>query len=368
MKITQDILVSISSMNISLKINLLLLILFGGVLLAGYTSILQLQTFHNDALSINNLGIVRGSIQRITKNELNFINSDWNIRKVDTILTQEKIQYQTKNIDIPNEELKTILQQFYHLESAWLDLKKQYVVYRSSKINSDKIIEKSEICWEKANKVVYSAQKMSEIKHEHYKQRVITILTAVSVFILGIIYLVYKIVHKNLEVGIITDPMTNLFNRNHFNEILQKQITLNSRYSSPFSLILCDVDFFKDINDEFGHQQGDKVLVHLASLLQNNARENDYVFRIGGEEFALIFPHTNQKQAAIIADKFRQLVSEVNFGLNKKITISIGVCECSTDEGAEALFRRADNALYQAKSSGRNKVVSEPYQHIIDFC
>ena len=368
MNTVQNILISISNMKISLKINLLLLILFCGVLGAGYTSIVQLQIFHNDALSINNLGIVRGTIQRITKNELTFISSDMLIKKVDAILTQEKMAYQSKNIDISKSELKLILIQLSHLESAWLDLKKQYISYRSSKRNLVEIIRKSEDCWDKANKVVYSAQKISEIKHEHYKRRVITILISVSIFILGIIYLVYKIVHKNLEIGIITDPMTKLFNRNHFDEILQKQIKLNSRYSSPFSLILCDVDFFKNINDEFGHQQGDKVLTQLATLLQNNARENDYVFRVGGEEFALIFPQTNQKQAAIIAEKFRQLVSEVNFGVNKKVTISIGVCECSMDEGADALFRRADSALYQAKSSGRNKVVSEVYQHAINFC
>ena len=362
-----NILISISNMKISLKINLLLFTLFCGVLIAGYTSIRQLEIFHNDALSINNLGTVRGTIQRITKYELNSINSDILIKEVDTILTQEKKQYQAKNLDISKSEQKAILKQFSLLESTWLDLKKQYIAHRSSKNNPGNIIEKSEICWDKANKVVYSAQKISEMKHEYYKRRVIATLILVSIFILGIIYLVYKIVHKNLEVGIITDPMTKLFNRNYFDETLKKQIKLNSRYNAPFSLILCDVDFFKSINDEFGHQQGDKVLVQLADLLQNNARENDYVFRIGGEEFALIFPQTNQNQAAIIAEKFRDLVSEVNFDLNKRVTISIGVCECSTDEGAEALFRRADNALYQAKSSGRNKVVSEAYQHAIHF-
>ena len=368
MNTVQNILISISNMRISMQINLLLLILFCGVLGAGYTSIVQLQIFHNDALSINNLGIVRGTIQRITKNELTFISSDMLIDKVDAILTQERRKYQSKNADKYSSELKLILKQFSHLESAWVDLKKQYISYRSSKNNLVEIIAQSETCWENANKVVYSAQKISEIKHEYYKRRVITTLISVSIFILGIIFMVYKIVHKNLEIGIITDPMTKLFNRNHFDEILQKQININSRYNTPFSLILCDVDFFKNINDDFGHQQGDKVLTQLATLLLNNARENDYVFRIGGEEFALIFTQTNQKQAAIIAEKFRQLVSEFNFDVNKKVTISIGVCEYSTDEGAETLFRRADNALYQAKSSGRNKVVSEVYQHAINFC
>ena len=368
MKKEPSILRIISNMKISLQINLLLLMLFCGVLVAGYTSIIQLQAFHNDALSINNLGIVRGSIQRITKLELSLINSDILITEVDAILEQEKNQYQTKFIDASKLERELILKQFSLLEKAWHDLKKQYISYRSSKKSKIKVIEKSEVCWNTANKIVYSAQKISETKHKHYKRKVITTLFAVSIFILGIIYLVYKIVHKNLEIGIITDPMTKLFNRNHFNVILRKQLNLNSRYSSPFSLILCDVDFFKKINDEYGHQQGDKVLTKLATLLQNNARENDYVFRIGGEEFALIFPQTTQEQAAIIADKFRQLVSDANFGVNRKVTISIGVCECSTDEGAEALFRRVDNALYQAKSSGRNKVVSEAYQHAINFC
>jgi diguanylate cyclase (GGDEF)-like protein len=354
-------------MKISLQINLLLFTLFCGVIIAGYTSIHQLEIFHNEALSINNLGVIRGTIQRITKLELSNINSTTLIQETDALITSEKELYQNNNLDISKAELKNISNQFTRLEMAWNDLKILYQHHRNDKKRLQQIIDKSEACWNEANNIVYSAQKVSETKHLFYKNRTIFTLITVSIFILGIIYLVYKIVHKNLEIGIITDPMTKLFNRNYFDHILQKQLKLKTRYGVPFSLILCDVDFFKNINDKFGHQQGDRVLIQLANIFQNNARENDYVFRIGGEEFALIFTQTNQAQALVIAEKFRHLVSEVNFSLNQSITISIGVSECSIEEGAESLFRRTDSALYQAKSLGRNKVVSEAYQHSINF-
>lgn len=354
-------------MKISLQINFLLFTLFCGVIISGYTSIHQLEIFHNEALSINNLGVIRGSIQRITKRELSNINSNVLIEEIDMLITSEKERYQNNNQDITKAEQKNISNQFTRLEIAWNELKKLFPHHRRDKNRLKQIIEKSEVCWNEANKIVYSAQKLSETKHSFYKNRIIFTLFTVSIFILGIIYLVYRIVHKNLEVGIITDPMTKLFNRNYFDHILQKQLKLKTRYGVPFSLILCDVDYFKKINDKFGHQEGDKVLIQLANIFQNNARENDYVFRIGGEEFALIFPQTNQTQAIAIAEKFRHLVSEINFGLNQSITISIGVNECSADEGAESLFRRTDSALYQAKSLGRNKVVSEAYQHSMNF-
>lgn len=356
-----------SKIKVSLQINFLLFTLFCAVLIAGYTSINQLKIFQNDALSINSLGIIRGSIQRITKRELNEINSDILIKEIDTLLEQEKNRYQNIHPGLSSVEHKNIFEHISRLVVAWLHLKQEYYILRNSKKNKNIVLEESENCWEQANTIVNIAQKISEAKHDNYKQHIIITLIAVSIFILGIIYLVYKIVHKNLEVSIITDPLTKLFNRNYFDEVLQKQIKIKSRYDSPFSLLLCDVDYFKKINDEFGHQQGDNVLIQLAQLLQNNAREHDFVFRIGGEEFALIFPQTSQNQATIIAEKFRQLISESNFNLNRPLTISIGVSEYSKEESAESLFRRVDSALYHAKSSGRNKVVSEAYQHHMNF-
>lgn len=356
-----------SKMKVSLQINILLFILFCGVFISGYTTINQLKIFQDDASTINNLGIIRGSIQRITKRELNQINSDNLIRKVDELLLQEKTNYLKKSQEITQNQKKSILEMISNLNAAWHELKSQFYIHRKNQNDFSNIISSSEDCWDKANAVVYAAQKISERKHFYYKSRVIITLITSCVFILCIIYLVHKIVHKNLEVKVITDPLTKLFNKNYFNEILRQQINIKSRYDTPFSLILCDVDFFKSINDEFGHQKGDKVLFELAKLFKTNARENDYVFRIGGEEFAIIFPQTSQSQATVIAEKYRHIISKQSFGLNRALTISIGVSEYLKDESAEALFRRADSALYQAKSSGRNRVVSEIYQHTIKF-
>ena len=352
----KNIIVNFSKYNLALKINILLLILLCGIVVSGYISIHQLGIFKGDALSINNWGIVRGSIQRISKLELSNIKSEKLINKVDKILLTEKEGTFLTGLSYSDSLKKKIVNDISLLESSWADLKLLYKNSRKDPEYNNKLLSQSETCWEYANNVVFDAQKIAEDKQRKYKDNLVILTISVISFILVIIYTVYTIVHKNLEVNVITDSLTRLFNRDYFDRVLHKQEKYCLRNKSTFSLLLCDVDFFKNVNDKYGHQHGDRVLIQLAKLLKNNSREYDYIFRYGGEEFALIFPQTTLEQAMEVAEKYRKLVEKEDFGLDTPLTISIGVCEFNMNEAVESLFKRTDNALYLAKSSGRNKV------------
>lgn len=154
-----------------------------------------------------------------------------------------------------------------------------------------------------------------------------------------------------------TDKLTGAANRHKGDEFLEESILQAQRYNHPLSVILLDVDFFKTVNDEYGHQVGDNVLVALSELVKKKVRQTDLFVRWGGEEFLLITPQTNSANADVLAEKIRLSVQEARFDEIKKLTVSCGVTEMIDQETAQELMVRADGALYGAKKTGRNKVV-----------
>ncbi len=152
-----------------------------------------------------------------------------------------------------------------------------------------------------------------------------------------------------------TDGMTKLGNHRAFQEELSRELARVERSQTSLSLILLDVDKFKQFNDEFGHPAGDEVLKTVASLLKISVREGDFPARYGGEEFAVVLPDTELETAAIIAERIRNTVEKHPFA-NRQITVSIGVTQHSSYETGAQLVQRADVALYEAKTNGRNCV------------
>jgi diguanylate cyclase (GGDEF)-like protein len=173
-----------------------------------------------------------------------------------------------------------------------------------------------------------------------------------------------RLQQKNLEIEmlksqVIRDSMTNLYNYQHFHELLHKEIARSLRYKQPLSVILADIDHFKSINDKFGHLAGDRVIKAVASCLKKSVRESDDVARYGGEEFAIILPETDQTGATEAAGRIRKDIEnlEVVFEDNSiSFTISLGISSVvELDEIApDELIKRADIALYRAKEKGRN--------------
>jgi diguanylate cyclase (GGDEF)-like protein len=148
-----------------------------------------------------------------------------------------------------------------------------------------------------------------------------------------------------------TDPLTGVHNRRGLDDALGAQLALMSRYKSPFSVLMLDIDLFKQVNDQQGHLNGDRLLQELARLFDQCIRETDIVARYGGEEFVVVMPHTDLAGACIFSDRLRAAVAE-----QMPITISGGVAAAQEGDTAETLLGRADAALYGAKTAGRNRV------------
>jgi len=159
-----------------------------------------------------------------------------------------------------------------------------------------------------------------------------------------------------LEVMTRTDRLTGLANRRRLEEALTTEVLRARRYGKPFSVILLDIDHFKDVNDVFGHQAGDNVLIAIAGLLTRTARETDVVGRFGGEEFLLVCPETEIQVVAALAERLRMEFAATDFPLVGQVTSSFGVAEFAQGDSMKSLVERADQALYRAKDSGRNCV------------
>ncbi len=153
-----------------------------------------------------------------------------------------------------------------------------------------------------------------------------------------------------------TDALSGLKNKGAFTQRMEEEVARAGRYNLPLSLLLLDVDKFKEFNDTFGHPAGDEVLKQVASLLQQHARPSDLVARVGGEEFAVILSSTPAQGAFIFAERVRRGI-ESALWTKRRITVSIGVAELSaTNSDSASLVEATDQALYQAKRNGRNHV------------
>jgi diguanylate cyclase (GGDEF)-like protein len=159
----------------------------------------------------------------------------------------------------------------------------------------------------------------------------------------------------------ITDALTRIMNRRGITVGLLDAMAQAERYGTALAIALCDIDRFKAINDEYGHDAGDKVLITVASVLADSLRMPDKVGRYGGEEFLIVLPHTSLMPAKKIIDRIRASVGNARTGVGDKklkVTISMGVTQFKKGEDLEKLLARADQALYASKQAGRNRVTA----------
>ncbi len=185
-------------------------------------------------------------------------------------------------------------------------------------------------------------------------------------FLAGIVFdvterheLLAQIEEKNelLQKLAITDGLTQLFNHQAIHDKLEEEIKRQKRYDFGLSILLLDIDHFKQINDTYGHETGNQVLIQVANTIADTVREVDLVGRYGGEEFLVIFPNANVKQAHNAAERIRIQIGKAQYPEGIKVTISGGVVEYQAENGNE-LVEKADQQLYRAKNAGRNKIMS----------
>ena len=163
---------------------------------------------------------------------------------------------------------------------------------------------------------------------------------------------------EKLEKLSITDPLTSIYNRRKFNELLTFEIERSKRYKTGLSIIMCDIDDFKNINDTFGHDVGDNALKIFSSRINDNIREVDMLARWGGEEFMILMPNANIDSASSVAEKLRKIIEETRIKKITSFTASFGVTNLNENDTTETFIKRVDDAMYKAKRTGRNKVES----------
>jgi len=168
--------------------------------------------------------------------------------------------------------------------------------------------------------------------------------------------------YKEVEILSLTDGLTGLYNHRHFQKLLYEELNRSGRYKHSLSLLMIDVDYFKDYNDTYGHQAGDTLLASAAKTIRNNIRATDIAARYGGDEFCVILTETDKEAAFIKAEKIRREMEACRFLNNQKQpdknpSVSIGVAAFPVDAGnREKLLKKGDDALYRAKKEGRNRV------------
>ncbi|HZJ83044.1 MAG TPA: GGDEF domain-containing protein, partial [Clostridia bacterium] len=246
------------------------------------------------------------------------------------------------------------------LHRKWENLKAliEENVKTPSDMNLDMIMLKSEECWSIANYMVLQKQYSSQERASSFNY-FMAILGVDLVVVLLLLLLVKRFVRDSLEVSNIYDPLTKVFNRRYFEEYIESKIVRVRKSRGVFSLIMLDIDYFKNVNDTYGHGVGDYVLETLAQVVKENIRKSDNLFRIGGEEFMIVLPDTTSEIAMKLAERVRKSVEEYSFNYVDKITISLGITQFKGDDEPETMMRKVDRALYRAKNNGRNRVEVE---------
>jgi diguanylate cyclase (GGDEF)-like protein len=155
----------------------------------------------------------------------------------------------------------------------------------------------------------------------------------------------------------VTDRLTETYNRRKFDEMVVYEHQRAEHGHAPFSLIMFDIDHFKLVNDQYGHSVGDEVLRQLVRLVKSLIRQSDLLIRWGGEEFLILLPTTEDQEAGAFAERIRTTVESEKFGQVENLTISLGVAQLLVNDTTDSVLKRVDNALYQAKDGGRNRVI-----------
>lgn len=187
--------------------------------------------------------------------------------------------------------------------------------------------------------------------------RIVPTLLLVAIFSFIFSYFIENLLAK-MRLMIIHDPLTGAYNRTIFDNSVKQALNAYTRYHTPVYILYYDLDYFKKVNDNYGHQKGDEVLSKVTKTIEENLRANDLLFRYGGDEFVIILNHTNNKDVLKIAPNLIKIVESIDFSLDQKITISVGGSDLRDSDDICSWLKRCDDALYQAKDTGRNKFIS----------
>lgn len=250
------------------------------------------------------------------------------------------------------------------LRAAYTDYKKYTNTESSEQLHRIRVKSELEMT-QKQNLILSHKNELQKLELQNQQEErtnlfVIVFLTLCACTLL--IILIYRSKHHNRTLKQLAniDELTGLANRRQVFQHLQSQLVLKARYNTDLCVAMVDIDWFKIVNDKFGHFTGDKVLRLFATLCLKNLRQTDFIGRVGGEEFLIILPQTSTDDAYQVMEKLRLAMSEISKEVNMpelNITISVGITECFVNDTRESITQIADLGLYRAKENGRNQVV-----------
>ncbi len=265
-------------------------------------------------------------------------------------------------------ELKTVLE--YFLEAAKLKVNFQSAHYQNDELRTELKFNDSQ----KHNcsyNLTIEEQSLGEITFSSKKRFTTAHLEKLENLLCQLIHpLRNSILYQKALKAAHSDALTGLKNRGALDKILKREVDISIRHDTPLSLIVLDIDYFKSINDQYGHAIGDKVLKSLSRCIENEIRGCDILFRYGGEEFVIVLTNTDLDGAELLSERIRHRVINESFMINNKavpIRISLGVAQIENNEDAEELFTKTDTALYEAKRNGRNKTVTYSKEMKLDL-
>ena len=301
------------------------------------------------------------------------------ISKIDSIEEQKSvIQTQVKNIEKYEDKIynqgKLLEEQTKQLNEIYrnIEAEKQKLSNAILDVKNKEDVVKSLVELQKQKQEEFEKTKkdleLLNFQIEDQKNKLLLKETIISeqknaMFILAILFIIILVLGINgirqnrlLRDLSQTDTLSGLYNRRFMNKKLEEEISKYKRYRTPFSILLVDIDHFKKINDNYGHDKGDFVIKTISSLIRRNIRSSDICSRWGGEEFLILASNSDLKSALKLSENLKELIEKSQFETKYSITISIGVSTFDENLSQEELLKLADNALYKAKKNGRNRV------------
>lgn len=311
---------------------------------------------------INIAGRQRMLTQKMAKESLLILNDDLKSNKLRKTMNEfqnnlEDLKTGNSARNIPAIEDDLIMNRQKKVTELWDDFKDKVEII----INNNSISEKEkalEYIKENNNELLKEVDKTVDLYEEKSIKMLIGAIQII-VFSAGIIilFISWKVVNKLFNKAE-KDQLTKIYNKAKFNDELAEEIKRVKRYENNFGLIMYDIDKFKEINDNYGHDVGDEILIELTDLVRKSIRNIDFLARWGGEEFAIITPNSSLDSTTKLANRLRKEIADHDFSQVDSITCSFGVTAFKKEDNIESMLERVDKALYKAKNNGRDKVIS----------
>lgn len=351
-------------MNFKKIINILVLISILILLINSYVIYKITKIQKKQSKVINIAGRQRMLTQKTTKEILHKRYEDYDTFKLLRTINEfqknlEDLKYGNEDRGIPPTKNEQIMKQQIKVTKIWNEFRKNVKIILNNNESSLKTKKAFEYIKDNNMKLLNEVNKAVKLYEENSIQT-ITIIIQIIILIIGIIIiLITKIIVTNIINKAEIDHLTNIYSRKKFSKELEKELERVKRYDNRLGLIMFDIDYFKKINDTYGHDVGDEVLKMISNEVDEKIRDIDIFARWGGDEFMIIMPNTDIQGAKKLAERLKKHISQINFDKIGQITCSFGVIENKKDDLMQDMIKRVDNALYEAKEEGRNKVVDK---------